>query len=103
MVQEIIWATEAKNNLADIKNYISIDSEYYALKIINLIYLSVQKLLKFPEAGMVIYQTEIYKVRRVLIKRYSVLYIIQTNKVYIIAVYHQSKQLPASFDFLESF
>lgn len=45
MVHEIVWTSEAKNNLAGIKNYISIDSEYYALKVINLIYLSVQKLL----------------------------------------------------------
>ncbi len=56
MVQKIIWTTEAQNNIKGIKEYISIDSEFYASKIINLIYFSAQKLLTFPEAGMVIYQ-----------------------------------------------
>ncbi len=69
MVQQIIWTEEAKNNLTAIKDYISIDSEYYASKIINLIYFSAQKLLNFPEVGMEVYQSEKYKVRRVLVKR----------------------------------
>ncbi len=97
MVQEIIWTKEARDNLSGIKDYISIDSEYYALKIINLIYFSAQKLLKFPEIGMLVYQTETFLVRRVLVKSYRILYIIKSEKIYIIAVYHQLRQLPKSF------
>ncbi len=102
MVQKLIWTKEAQNNIKGIKDYVSNDSEFYASKIINLIYLSAQKLLVFPEAGMVIYHTELFKVRRILIKKYRLLYIIHTDKIYIIAVYHQSRQVPASFDFLDS-
>ena len=93
---------QSQNNLKGIKDYISIDSEFYASKIINSIYLSAQKLLTLPEAGMVIYHSELFKVRRILVKKYRLLYIIHTDKIYIIAVYHQSRQLPASFDFLDS-
>jgi plasmid stabilization system protein ParE len=103
MVQKIIWTKEAQHNLAEIKDYISIDSEYYALKVITLLYLSVQKLVKFPEAGMEVYQSGKHKVRRVLIKRYRILYIIKAEAIFIIAVYHQSKQSPSSHDFSELF
>jgi toxin ParE1/3/4 len=99
MVQKIIWTREAKINIKGIRDYISIDSEFYASKIINLIYLSAQKLLTYPEAGMVIYQTAQFNVRRILVKKYRLLYIIDDDKIYIIAVYHQSRQLPSSFDF----
>jgi plasmid stabilization system protein ParE len=101
MVQKIIWTREAQININGIKDYISIDSEYYASKVINIIYSSAQKLLTFPEAGMVIYYTEQFNVRRILIKKYRLLYIIHNNRIYIIAVYHQSRELPVSFDFLD--
>ncbi len=99
MVQKIIWTKEVQINIKGIKDYISIDSEFYASKIINLIYFSAQKLLTFPEAGKVIYQTGLFKVRRILVKKYRLLYVIDTDKIYIIAVYHQSRQLPTTFDF----
>ncbi len=99
MVQKIIWTQEAQIDIKGIKDFIAIDSEFYALKVINLIYLSAQKLLTFPEAGMVVYKTEVFKIRRILVKKYRLLYIVYTDDIYIIAVYHQSKQLPTSFDF----
>ena len=99
MVQKIIWTKESLNNLSDIKDYISTDSEYYASKTINLIYLSAQKLLKFHEVGMVINKAGNFQVRRVLVKSYRLLYIIKDEKIYIIAVYHQLRQLPESFNF----
>lgn len=103
MVQKITWTKEAQSNLVEIKDYISIDSEYYALKVITLIYLSVQKLLKFPEAGMEVYQSGKHTVRRILIKRYRILYIIKEETIFIVAVYHQSKQSSSSSDFTELF
>ena len=103
MVQKIVWSNEAKENIISIKNYISIDSEYYAYKLINLIYASVQKLLQFPEIGMPVYQSEKYLVRRILIKNYRVLYILKEDIIYIIAVYHQLRQLPNTLDIPESF
>ena len=74
MVQKMIWTKQAQNNLSAIKEYISIDSEFYASKIISLLYLSAQKLLTFPEAGMIIYQTNLFKVRRILVKNTDSLY-----------------------------
>jgi plasmid stabilization system protein ParE len=103
MVQKIIWSNEATENLSSIKNYISIDSEFYAFKLINLIYTSVQKLLQFPEIGMPVYQTEKYLVRRILIKNYRLLYILKDDIIYIIAIYHQLRQLPQTLDIPELF
>ena len=54
MVSEIVWTKQARLNLQEIKEFISKDSELYASCLINLIYSSVTKLLKFPEIGMIV-------------------------------------------------
>jgi toxin ParE1/3/4 len=98
MVQKIIWTKQARNNLAEIKNYIALDSLYYAKRIIYLIYQSCNQLIAQPEIGMALYKQDSYILRRVLIKKYRVIYTIHSQAIYIIAVYHQARMLPAKFD-----
>jgi len=73
MVRKINWSLQARNDLAEIKEYISSDSEYQAKRIIRLIYSSTQKLLSYPEIGKVIYSSEKFLVRRIIVKNYWVI------------------------------
>jgi toxin ParE1/3/4 len=79
MVQ-IIWTEEARRNLTKIKDYISKDSLYYAEKLINELF---QKELKL---------------RKLLFKSYRIIYLLKPEAVYIVAIYHQARQLPSNFD-----
>ena len=98
MVQKINWTEQSKNDLSKIKDYISADSMYQAERIINLIYLSAQKLIIYPEIGKIIYASEKYLVRRILVKSYRIIYVFHTGIISILSVQHQSKELETHFD-----
>ncbi len=98
MVQKIKWTEQSKNDLAKIKEYIASDSLFQAERIIKLIYSSVQKLTSYPEIGMVIYISEKYKVRRVLIKSYRLIYVFHSDTIFILSVQHQAQESGIDFD-----
>lgn len=98
MVQKIVWTEQSKNDLLKIKDYISADSAYQAERIIKLIYSSIQKLIAQPDIGKIIYTSEKYLVRRLLVKSYRIIYTFHSGIVSILAVQHQSRELETYFD-----
>ncbi len=102
MVPKIIWTIQAKNDLLEIKNFIALDSLYYAKRMVYLIYQSCKKLSSQPEIGMRLFEQDGFQLRRILIKRYRVIYTFYTGNIYIIAVYNQARLLPAKFDIMNN-
>jgi toxin ParE1/3/4 len=102
MVPKIIWTIQAKNDLSEIKNFIALDSLYYAKRMIYLVYQSCKKLALQPEIGMRLFEQDGFQLRRILIKRYRVIYTFHNENIYIIAVYHQARLLPAKFDIMNN-
>ena len=98
MVQKIIWSAQAENNLREIKEYIEKDSLFYAERLVKQIYDKVTVLYQHPEIGKPISTTEEIILRRILHKSYRIIYIIKSDTAFIVAVYHQARQLPASFE-----
>lgn len=98
MVQKIEWTGQSENDLLKIKEYIASDSLFQAKRIIKLIYFSVQKLLSHPEIGKIIYSSEKYKVRRILVKSYRVIYVFHSETIFILSVRHQSRESATDFD-----
>ena len=102
MVQKIIWTAQAQKDLKEIKDYIALDSLYYSERMIYLIYQSCKKLRSHPEIGMFLSEEDGFDLRRILIKRYRVIYTLYNGNIYIIAVYHQARLLPAKFDIMNN-
>ena len=102
MVQKIIWTLQAKNDLTEIKNYIALDSLYYAERTVYLIFQSCKKLRTHPQIGMFLFEEDGFILRRILIKRYRVVYTEYNNIIYIVAVYHQARLIPSKFDILDN-
>ncbi len=98
MVQKIDWSKQSENDLLKIKIYISSDSAYQAERLIKLIYSSAQKLVAYPEIGKIIYTSEKYKVRRILVKSYRIIYVFHSEIISILAVQHQSREIETDFD-----
>jgi addiction module RelE/StbE family toxin len=98
MVQKIEWTEQSKNDLLKIKEYIASDSLFQAERTIQLIYTSVQRLMSYPEIGKVIYTSDKYKVRRILIKNYRVIYVFDADSIFILSVQHQARQLGTDYD-----
>ena len=61
---KLIWTEPAVLDLEKIKEYVSRDSEYYALNLIENIFESVEKLKEFPNIGRVVRNIRIKKLEK---------------------------------------
>jgi len=98
MVQKIKWSAEAEKNLLEIKNYIEKDSAFYAERLVQQIYDKISILYQHPEFGKPVSKYGDITLRRILHKSYRIIYFIQEDTAYIVAVFHQARQLPDSFE-----
>lgn len=92
MVQ-ITWTESAGNDLIDIKEYISLDSELQAELFIEALYTKVQVLSKFPEIGKPVPELPETNYRELLFKRYRIIYRFSENEAFIISIHHSSRLL----------
>ena len=98
MVQKIVWTEQSKNDVFKIKEFRASDSLFQAERTIQLIYTSVQRLISYPEIGRSIYSSGKYLVRRILVKRYRVIYVFHSDTIFILSVQHQAQELGTDFD-----
>ena len=98
MVQQIIWSKEAENNLLEIKQYIAQDSVLYAEKIVKGIVEKIQTLISHPEQGMLVLKSNNISYRRLLYKSYRIIYFYRQSIIYVVAIFHQARQIPDHFD-----
>ena len=89
----IIWTESAGNDLIDIKEYISLDSELQAELFIEAIYTKAQVLSQFPEIGKPVPELSESNYRELLYKRYRIVYRFSDNEVFIISIHHSSRLL----------
>ncbi len=77
--------------LAQIHNYILQDSIFYANKTVNEINKRIQNLLLFPEMGKIIDKQN--NIRQIIYKSYKILYILDSNNIYILRIIHHSRYI----------
>jgi toxin ParE1/3/4 len=90
---QIIWTERAISDLNAIGEYISLDSEYNAKKIIQQLIKKADSILLYPERGRPIPENIPGNYRQVLYKSYRVIYRIEKSDIIICCVYHQKKLL----------
>ncbi|AHC15442.1 type II toxin-antitoxin system RelE/ParE family toxin [Salinispira pacifica] len=86
---KIFWTKTAVEDLEEIIEYISIESIDIAIKQYEKIKAAASKLDSFPDRGRIIPELQkqnIYKYRELIIGPWRVMYKIEDNKVYILAV-----------------
>lgn len=88
---KIVIEKLAIQELLQIKWYIEQDSEFYANKTVNEINKRIQNLLLFPEIGKVINEKQ--NMRQIIYKSYKILYKFNSNKIYILHIIHQSRDI----------
>jgi toxin ParE1/3/4 len=90
---KIIWTEPTSIDLENIKNFIKKDSDYYAeifpLKIIK----AVEVLKDNPEIGRVVPEFNKKDIRELIFKNYRIIYKIDKDTIYILAVIHGSRLL----------
>lgn len=86
---------DAKENLKEIREYISKDSIFYANKTVNEIINKTEYLLMFPYMGRKIPEYNNVNLRELIYKSYRIIYRVNSN-IDILKVFHCSR------DFLNS-
>lgn len=90
---KLIWTEPAVLDLEKIKEYVSRDSEYYALNLIENIFESVEKLKEFPNIGRVVPEYQDKKLREILYYNYRIIYKVKDNQLAVLAIIHGAREI----------
>ena len=91
---EVIWSDSAIQDLNDIGEYISKDSEKYAEITVSQLFSSTDILEDQPKAGKIVPEFEIESIRELIRGNYRVVYqLIEDQLIQILAVHHSARLL----------
>ena len=89
----VIWTKKSDICLHQIHDYIVKDSVYYANNFIQQIVKVATHLEKNPRLGRPVPEAESENYREILFKGYRIIYYIENETVFILAVIHGSRDL----------
>jgi len=92
---------DAKEDLKQIRDYISKDSIYYADKTVNEIINKTEYLLMFPYMGRKIPEFNDTNFRELIYKSYRILYKVN-SKIYILKIFHHSRDILSSINIIKN-
>lgn len=92
-METLIWSNLAKQDLQEIYEYISEDSELYALRLIDKIIERIEILKVLPRSGKVVSEFENENIRELIEGNYRIIYFISSESIEIVRVYHGSRLL----------
>jgi plasmid stabilization system protein ParE len=90
----VVWTETALAHLADIYEYISRDSERYALRMVDRITGRTQQLSRSPQSGEAVPEYGLPAIRELIEGPYRIIYRIRSNLVEVLAVVHGARLLP---------
>jgi toxin ParE1/3/4 len=89
---KIIWTDNATNDLRQILLYIQYDKVSAAKVFIKKIKSDVEKLRKHPQLGRIVPELCRKDIREIIVKKYRVVYKIETKKIIILTVFEGHKE-----------
>ncbi len=93
MGQKVIWANSALEDLEAAAEYIHRDSPAYAASFVTRTLQTARSLGDFPERGRRIPEIRHETIREIFIQSYRLIYQIDENSVFILAIIHGRRDL----------
>jgi toxin ParE1/3/4 len=91
---KVIWSDSALQDLNDIGEYISKDSERYAEITVNQLFAAPDILENHPKAGRIVPEFEIESIRELIQGNYRIVYqLVDERSIQILAVHHGARLL----------
>lgn len=91
---QIDWSKLAKEDLQEIYDYISNDSERYALRMVDRIVERTETLREHPISGRIVPEFENENLRELIEGNYRIIYyIVSKEQISIVRVYHGARLL----------
>lgn len=91
------WSHPARDDLRAIHDYISLDSRFYAKKVVRDIVETAETIRDFPERGRIVPEVNEPGVREVFVYSYRLLYQVSRNDIYILAVVHGRRDISSEY------
>lgn len=89
----VVWSIPAKQDLRAIHDYIKLESDFYAKKVVDEIIELSESLKSYAERGRIVPEIDEENVRELFIYSYRLLYEIVDNKITILAVIHGKRDI----------
>jgi addiction module RelE/StbE family toxin len=90
---KLAWTEPALSDLENIREYISRDSQHYAVQFIARVVEAVESLPAFPRIGRAVPEADDETIRELLFQSYRIMYRVETDRVLILTVLHGSRNL----------
>ncbi|MBE0459629.1 type II toxin-antitoxin system RelE/ParE family toxin [Pseudoalteromonas sp. KG3] len=90
---EIIWTNPALEDLNDIAEYIALSNLLSAKKLVSKIFDKVERLEEFPESGKTPIELSNLNYREVIVNPCRIFYKIASDKVFILHIMRQERDL----------
>ena len=98
MARLIIWSRRATEDLEEIAEYISHDSESYARSVVRTILQKSRKLADFPFIGRIVPEFANESIREIFAYSYRIIYKIEQDEIDITTVIHGKRLLDISLE-----
>jgi len=95
-MMRVEWTRSALADLVSIYEYIAKDSQSYALSVIDRITKRTVQIGLFPFSGESVPEYSNQEIREVIEYSYRLIYLIDADVVYVLAVVHGARLLPVS-------
>ena len=93
MARPIIWSDPAVEDLEAAVEFIAKDSDAYARSLAQLAVDAAESLRSFPNRGHRLPDRKLSKYRELIIGSYRLVYLVEKNRVLIVAVLHGHRAL----------
>jgi toxin ParE1/3/4 len=91
---KLIWTDQAINDLGDIGNYISENSEKFAKLTVQKLFERTTILKTFPLTGRIVPEKNSESIRELIEGNYRIIYeVVSIDQINILTVYHSARNL----------
>lgn len=90
---DVIWSDSAKEELKDIKQYISKTSKEYAELFVDRIFEVIENLRDFPKLGRKVPEFNIISIREIICQNYRIIYKTYGESLEIVSIIHGNRLL----------
>jgi plasmid stabilization system protein ParE len=90
---KVHWTDTALDHLSAIYEYIAVDSENYARRMIDRLTKRSRQIGNFPYSGRMVPEFEEDQIREVIEGPYRIIYYIKPDQIDVLAVIHGARQI----------
>jgi len=94
MAHKVVWSPRALEDIQEIADYISGDSEFYAAAVVRKVVAITRQIAAFPYAGRVVPEVGDDAIRERFVYSYRIIYRVGVDVVTVAAIIHGKRLLP---------